>query len=596
MKKFIIALILAFVLCSCETAEPVIEEPSSENSVSASSEQEQIPIGGATPVQEYSITDKVCKIAEEKLIKYFTENSHLLEDFGISQKVSNIIANENETFTFDLTLSREGKEITKNLRGFWVQSYGHDPNLNWGGYCLTNNGYLALCGINQLFLINLEDFTLLDIEFELDSWKDPYYDQWINGVAYDEKKGWVVSVTNGKPSMLYDEKNSWTIYVFDENGKELRTHFPIAEAPAGGWADYSTPSVLWKCDVIRKNKKVYYSFGGYSYCAHTGEVFSGYSTSSPYDAKTKDYSVYFYHCHNIDRTTEENPSGTDLGYYAVLKDSKENILAFFPTGEDYIEESWDDETGKQTLTLLQRDGLRFILINSLLGKSMDLDFEKEKYILNYNYTDKHLMEHIADSADGNYSLWQAGVQGGGEAYFYEVALKNNETGGIHHIEANGTNQGAFSYEGFLKNGDFYVFNSQKLKIYDPETVELVFDLEKKFNLENRMLYTFRRNPEDMSFIIVYLDYIEGGEYDEESWPRVAPYEIKIGYFDKDGNLLKSFDSGIKARYGHFGLEAIEMRYSEDKLVFVTSGGKGFNGIEFTFDRKTETFYEPTEIQ
>ena len=57
-----------------------------------------------------------------------------------------------------------------------------------------------------------------------------------------------------------------------------------------------------------------------------------------------------------------------------------------------------------------------------------------------------------------------------------------------------------------------------------------------------------------------------------------------------------FDSGIKARYGHFGFEAIEMRYSEDKLVFVTSGGKGFNGIEFTFDRKTETFYEPTEIQ
>ena len=83
LKKFIIALILAFVLCSCETAEPVIEEPSSENSVSASSEQEQIS-GGATPMVTYSITEKVCKIAGEKLITYFTENHRIPEELGIS--------------------------------------------------------------------------------------------------------------------------------------------------------------------------------------------------------------------------------------------------------------------------------------------------------------------------------------------------------------------------------------------------------------------------------------------------------------------------------------------------------------------------------
>jgi len=595
LKKFIIALILAFVLCSCGTAEPVVEEPSSENSVSASSEQEQIS-GGATPMVTYSITEKVCKIAEEKLITYFTENPRIPEELGISQKISNIEASENKTFEFDLTLSRGGKEITKNIRGFWVQSYGDEPNLNWGGYCLTNNGYLAICGTNQLFLINPEDFSLLDTEFELDSLKTPGFDLWINGVAYDEKTGWIVSAANGKPDMPMDEASIWKIFVFDENGKEIKTYSPTAKAPAGGWSDYTVPYVSRNCGIIEKDGENYYCFGGYFYCVNSGETFSGYKISDPYDARTKDYSVYFYHSRNISRITEENPYGEDLGYYAVLKDSKENILAFFPTGEDYIEESWDDETGKQTLTLLQRDGLRFILINSLLGKSMELDFEEGKYSLIYNYTDKNLIEHTETSADGKYSLWQAGVQGGGEAYFYEVALKNNETGEIRRIEANGTNQGTFSYEGFLKNGDFYVFNSKKLRIYNPETAEPVFDLEKNFSLENRMLCTFRRNPEDMSFIIVYLDYIEGGEYDEESWPWIAPYEIKIGYFDKDGRLLKSFGSGIKARYDHFGFEYIEMRYSEKELLFVTGGGKGFNGIEFTFDRRTETFSEVEEAE
>ena len=35
---------------------------------------------------------------------------------------------------------------------------------------------------------------------------------------------------------------------------------------------------------------------------------------------------------------------------------------------------------------------------------MELDFEKEEYSVSYNYTDKNLIEHIADSADGTPEL------------------------------------------------------------------------------------------------------------------------------------------------------------------------------------------------
>ena len=74
-----------------------------------------------------------------------------------------------------------------------------------------------------------------------------------------------------------------------------------------------------------------------------------------------------------------------------------------------------------------------------------------------------------------------------------------------------------------------------------------------------------------------------------------PFCFKIAYLDKDGNLIKSFESEVPVMADFFGIEGLDMRYSEDTLTFVTHGGKGLSQREFTFDRKAETFSEAKEV-
>lgn len=606
MKKLVFALMFMLLLCSCGVSEPVIDEPAPESEISASedeNEKELIPVGGESAKSENYIINEIYSVAENDLTKY-ASGAFRIEEMGISHKASNVIVNDNGTLTFDLTLKKGDKVITENMQGYWLSDIpNYDPttvrtSVEWGGYSFTANGHLVICGINDVVIINPVDFSVIDIEFDFDGLTDDYIDLWISGVIYDENnENWIISAGEAYPRFSYGEKMPWNIFVFDSEGKFVEKYESGVSAIYGGWLDFATTYVAGSCTVLRKGGKTYYSFGARCYCPETGKTFQGSSYSEPYNAESGSYSVYFYDCYLMDENSDGNYSSTGkpLGFYAVLKQHG-NIIDFFSTNDEYIAASDGWGEVENVLKLTHEGGRSFTVENSYLAKSMKLDFEKEKYSVSYNYTDEHLIEHIADSADGNYSLWQAGTDGGGEAYFYDVALKNNKTGKIFHLKPNGTNVGRFSYEGFLKNGDVYVFSSSGLRIYNPETAEMIFDIDKNFPMENRILYTFRRDPKDFSYIIVYSDYTENGKYDEESWPHLAPYTIKIGCLDKNGKLLESFDSGITARYGYFGLEAIEMRYSEEELLLVTSGGKGFNGIQFTFDRKTETFSEPVPVE
>lgn len=613
MKKIFVLILVLLLMLSFSACGGNMETPEPDGGESVTSESTEFSESSGTTslpsetdeTAENDIINRIREIAPEKLVKY-AENAHLLEDYGISQKASNVVVNGDGTLSFDLTLEKGGVGITENIRGFWLYyREDHDPNLNWGGYSFTDNGYLAVCGIEQIILINLDDFSVLDINFDFPETEG--FSHWINGVVYDKETGWIISSAKAAPNHLHGDPMVWEIFVFDENGKFLNEYLPTAEAPYGGWADFATPSVMGKCKVLEKGGKTYYSFDYRCYCPDDGKSYQGSSIASPYDAETDGYRVYFYSAYDISNTKDAwlSSSGKSLGYYAVLKDTDENILGFFPTGENHIEVTYDDNTGKQTLELTHHGGLRFTLKNSLLAKSMELDFEKGTYTVEYNYTDENLAELIATSADGAYSLYRAGIQSGGEAYFYEVALKNNKTGEITHVAHGGTDTGSFCSEGFLKNGDFYIFSSSGLRIYSPESGKVIFDIEDNFSLspdgdgKRKMLFTFRRNPKDFSYIVLYAEYAPEEiteAFSSNDYPYTMPFSLRVAYLDSEGRLIKSFDSKINPRADFFGFEYIEMRYSEEELLFVTSGGKGYNGIQFTFDRRTETFSEPIEAE
>ena len=153
--------------------------------------------------------------------------------------------------------------------------------------------------------------------------------------------------------------------------------------------------------------------------------------------------------------------------------------------------------------------------------------------------------------------------------------------------------------GFFRNDDIYCTSLGELKIYNPETKQLKLDVGKKFPLGffeeeqmHRELLTFRRDPNDFSFIVVYFEVENGYETKEVTdslgTREELPATYKIGYLDKDGNLLESYDTGVGVWLGRYNMvREVSMRYSADILTLTV--GDDTVGFVGTFDRTTHEF-------
>ena len=153
--------------------------------------------------------------------------------------------------------------------------------------------------------------------------------------------------------------------------------------------------------------------------------------------------------------------------------------------------------------------------------------------------------------------------------------------------------GGYSFIGFLKNSDIYFMTSQSLKIYNPDTLEKTFDLGKSFDLVYRegepwrLLFTFRRDPVNMDFIIVYSDISE----DSLDWGNnpSKKFTYRVGFLDKDGSLLESYDTGKPVRSTFFGIDGVDLSLKGDSLRLYFHGGKGITDASGTFDLKTHEY-------
>ncbi len=252
---------------------------------------------------------------------------------------------------------------------------------------------------------------------------------------------------------------------------------------------------------------------------------------------------------------------------------------------------------KGTLSL---DGDVATITTDYCGVVMVVDFDKETFEISYNFTPSD-MENILDtSATGRYTLYYAGFTGAGDAGYSNVVLYDNNDKSYTYICYGGGMYGGGFEAGFLRNEDIYCTSLGELKIYNPETKELVLDVGENFGLgyfeEEKMyreLLTFRRDPNDFSFIVVYFEVDEGYQGVEVSdalgTREELPATYKIGYLDKDGNLLESYDTGVEVWLGrYFTPLEVSMRYSEEKLTLIVSDvyGFGFTGV---FDRTTHEF-------
>ena len=197
------------------------------------------------------------------------------------------------------------------------------------------------------------------------------------------------------------------------------------------------------------------------------------------------------------------------------------------------------------------------------------------------------------SSNGKYSLYEGAFHGGGDIAFSSVFLKDNSTNEFRYFRECGGMFGGFNFYGFLKNGDLYYMSSDSLKIYNPDTLETTFDLGKSFDLVYRegepwrLLFTFRRDPVNMDFIIVYSDISEDS-LDWENSPS-KKFTYRVGFLDKDGKLLESYDTGEFIRYGKFHVADVSLKLDGDILHMYYDYDNRGTHASGTFNIKTHEY-------
>ena len=197
------------------------------------------------------------------------------------------------------------------------------------------------------------------------------------------------------------------------------------------------------------------------------------------------------------------------------------------------------------------------------------------------------------SSNGKYSLYEGAFHGGGDITFSSVFLKDNSTNEFRYFRECGGMYGGYSFCGFLKNGDLYYMSSDSLKIYNPDTLETTFDLGKSFDLVYRegepwrLLFTFRRDPVNMDFIIVYSDISE----DSLDWGNnpSKKFTYRVGFLDKEGKLLESYDTGEFIRYGKFHVADVSLKLDGDILHMYYDYDNRGTYASGTFNIKTHEY-------
>ena len=234
------------------------------------------------------------------------------------------------------------------------------------------------------------------------------------------------------------------------------------------------------------------------------------------------------------------------------------------------------------------------------GMKMTVDFDKNTFDLAYNISSSDIERELDISSTGRYTLYDAGFTGAGDAGYSKVVLYDNSDKSYTYICEGGGMYGGGFEAGFLRNEDFYTTSFGELRIYNPKTKELVLDVGGNLKLGynedekfSRYLLTFRRDPNNFSFIVVYFDLPEG--YREVEVNDILGHRTeystnyKIGYLDKNGNLIESYDTGMGVWVGRYWTPLeVSMRYSEKELTLIASDGNGY-GFTGTFDRTTHKF-------
>ncbi len=290
------------------------------------------------------------------------------------------------------------------------------------------------------------------------------------------------------------------------------------------------------------------------------------------------------------------------GFYALYTDGDSFAKLIELDWEHYVMHA-NYMDGSSRLTM---EGKTVTLKNEHIGEKLVFDFGRGSYEHSFCVTDNSLGYELKTSPNGKYTIWELNSVGRGDAGYHRIAVKDNETGEIlvlREVGLLGGMYGGYGGAGFFKNGEIYIYSAEQMKVFDPQRGAPTFDMGKNFPLGNTAdgeytaLLSFHRDPEDFSYSITYMKEEGPCTLEDTKYNRIfaAPWTYQIGFLDKDGNLLESYDTGVGVLEDHFGLADVSMRFADDTITLFAKGNESDDLYKIgVFDRKTHEFTESFE--
>lgn len=212
-----------------------------------------------------------------------------------------------------------------------------------------------------------------------------------------------------------------------------------------------------------------------------------------------------------------------------------------------------------------------------------------------------------EEAEGRYTLSQGEGEGGGDSWIYDVILTDNLTGKTKNLGREFFSNAVSDY-GFFANGDVYVMNYTGLTVYDTnmDNPSPVFTTKTNFPCSRRdeivseqgttrFMLAIRRDPVTYEYIVVYCEYVPDDDYDKI---HVNDFQLccnyRIGLLDREGNLTKSWDTGVPAMFTVFGFENVRMKKVGENEYEMFVNYKSELRLSGRFDTVKET-YTPIKI-
>lgn len=483
----------------------------------------------------------------------------------------------------ELVLRKGENKLVLPIEGLYYYS-GYRIEAPYGAFEIYDD-YIAYVGKEKVVFFDKESLEVQSFAPELN--EKGFDDIWVNSAIFDEVSGNYILLTTAADKRD-TEQHYMFINVYDKDGtllsenETLRTSFSLF-----GYDGYVFPRCnINPCRMVYYEDSTFIKYYDELINIETGKSF-WFSELGTFANGNCSLKLYAYNA------AENN----NAKYAAFLYENDERKDCVFFKEAD-LQTYYEEATVK-----IYPDEGKAVYYDDYFAMTLELDFKNKTHSVRYEPEERHISEIVEESSDGKYSIGIFADAGLGDVWYSRLAVKNNDTGKYHYIGKAGGMYGGYGGYGFLKNDDVYNYSLDMLKIFDSETGELKFDITKNFPLgftkdgeQGRGIFTFRRDPNDFSYIVVYYEFDDGYSWEEvldengRFFYDKASFNYKIGFLDSEGRLLESYDTGFSVLGDYFGFHKVQMRYSEEKLtLFFDSPGKGFSKFSGEFDRQTKEF-------